>query len=241
MSRNVSHTLSHTHTHTHTLGWCLVRTRSCLLNSLKGKCLFSKCAVQKQVHRLACWSWVPRLSPVTEKRRLPTDWEVESCPQALLRDQICIFTCNSYCGGFGVDKLSWDPCLKGSFYRVNRAESGSRGEILWECAFTILLVHGGPSWRGRCVYENHFFFSCFVSKNITKGSFKCRAPCSKKKTPSSMADTVLVLQNLWQPLHTNLSARKRHTEGTQSFVFFLSAVSTVRQTKSTVWIIHVLV
>lgn len=31
-----------------------------------------------------------------------------------------------------------------------------------------------------------------------------------------MADTVLVFQNLWQ-LHTNLSARKRHTERTKSF------------------------
>lgn len=35
-----------------------------------------------------------------------------------------------------------------------------------------------------------------------------------------MADTVLVLQNLWQPVHTNLSARKRHTERTQKVCFF---------------------
>lgn len=28
------------------------------------------------------------------------------------------FTCIALCEGFGVDKLSWDPFLKGSFYRV---------------------------------------------------------------------------------------------------------------------------
>lgn len=77
---------------------CHTRIRSWLLNSLKGNA-FSKCAVQKQVHHLACWSRAPRLSPVPRWRteeRLLTDWEVESCPQSLFQDQICIFTCNGY-------------------------------------------------------------------------------------------------------------------------------------------------
>lgn len=40
-----------------------------------------------------------------------------------------------------------------------------------------------------------------------------------------MVGTVLVLQNLWQPLHTNSSARKRQTEMTKTKVFFFFVCS----------------
>lgn len=68
---------------------------------------------------------VPMVANGRTEERLRTDCEVESCPQALLQDQIRLAFSHVMVYGFGVDKLSWDPCLKGSFYRVDQAEADS--------------------------------------------------------------------------------------------------------------------
>lgn len=136
--------------------------------------------------------------------------------------------------------------LPGSTKQRQEDQADSWG-ILWECAFIILSVPGAPiekksSWRGDVLlwkpatYENHLIL--FHLKKYHWGSFSVGLPVSTKN-PSSMVDTVLVLQNLWQPLHTNLSARKRHRKDKKVF-FCLQSPQWGRQ-KSTVWIIHVLV
>lgn len=60
------------------------------------------------------------------------------------------------------------------------------------------------------------------SQKISLRFFSVGLPVLKKNPPSSMVDTVLVLQNLWQPLHTNLSARKRHRKDKKRFFFVCS-------------------
>lgn len=91
------------------------------------------------------------------------------------------------------------------------------------------------------------FFSISCQKNTNKVLSASGSPFSKKKIkphPLWCVCTVQVLQNLTDNHYIQicqLEKDKQMAEEKSFFFFFLSAVSTVRQTKSTVWIIHVLV
>lgn len=78
-------------------------------------------------------------------------------------------------GGFGVNILSWDLCLKGSFYRGQP----SRGRLIRNPLRMCIRDPLGPqgacsskektSWRGVTVKAHHLIEpSGFISKNITK-------------------------------------------------------------------------
>lgn len=68
------------------------------MNSLKENAFFKMCCTKADTPSCMLISTPrpSRLSPVPRwltENSLLTDWEVESCPQALLQDQICILTC----------------------------------------------------------------------------------------------------------------------------------------------------
>lgn len=94
----------------------------------------------------------PSSSPVPRwltEDSLLTDWEVESCPQALLQDQVCILTCIGDAEFFFLFlvsfELSGDLCFKGSFYwGANQAEESSHRGSLCQYTSMIHLIHRGP-------------------------------------------------------------------------------------------------
>lgn len=85
--------------------------------------------------------------------------------------------------GFGVRMLSWDLCLKGSFYWGQPSRGGSWG-ILWKCASTIFSVYRGSVYWKKVFLKVWFITTkahdllepLFVSfQKIFLRSFKCWA------------------------------------------------------------------
>lgn len=107
------------------------RIRSWLLNSLKANA-FSKCAVQNQVLHVDLDSAPrpPQVEPCAEmaNRRRSSDRlrGRELSPCVASTSDLHFHMLMVQRGGFGVSILSWDLCLKGSFYRGQP----SRGRLI---------------------------------------------------------------------------------------------------------------
>lgn len=134
--------------------------------------------------------------------------------------------------------------LKGQFLPGRPSRVGlTRGNPLRMC------IHDPPGPRraflkGGDVSTRTVSFFLVSSQKISLKvllSVGRRAPCSKKK-PHPLWRTQFWFSKTSDNQYIQICQLEKDTQkGHRKFVFFLSAVSTVRQTKSTVWIIHVLV
>lgn len=152
-------------------------------------------------------------------------------------------------------ELSWDLCFKGSFYwGASQAEAGSCKGSLCQYASMIISVHRSPlywksSWSGNLSHKSpltfvgNFLFFSFPRniKVLLVSSFLLRFVfvfCffKKRKTPHPLWQRQFWFSKTLDNPYIQICQLEKDTERT-----FLPAVSTVRQTESTVWIVHVCV
>lgn len=174
----------------------------------------------------------PRLSPVPgwlTEERLPTDLRGRELHPGTTPRLDLHFHMSWLYGGFGVkNKSSLGSALKGQCLPVSTKQRQESQDTLMRNPLRM-CIRNPFRWKvflkGRCVtvkacHLREPSYSVSFQKNITKGSLSVGLP--GLKTTSPMVDTVLVLQNLRQPLHTHLSARKRHRKGQKSLFFVCS-------------------
>lgn len=148
------------------------------MNSLKENAFFfsPKCAVQKQIHHLACWSPFPSLPPLEPcadmaNRRQPSDWlrgrELPrgTAPGSDLHSHMYWWRWVFFVLFLVSFELSWDLCFKGSFHwGANQAEAGSHKGIPLPIRIRDPLGPQGPpcidksSWRGDVSLRKSTYF-----------------------------------------------------------------------------------
>lgn len=117
----------------------------------------------------------------------------ELLPGPAPRSDFYTFTCNALCGGFGVEKLSWDPSLRAVYTEFNTDEgrSGRLRRTLRLCIYDPLSPWGPR--RDKSSWKLVIMNACYLgvpsfsvsSQKISQWFFRC-SPCSKNPFTQNM-------------------------------------------------------
>lgn len=226
--------MSHTHTQ-------LMPRKNMLMAPvlIKRKCLFKMCCTKAGTP--SCMMILsPRLSPVLgllKRRKTSNRLRGRELPPGTIPRSDLHFTCNGYTGRIWCRYALSGSVLKGQFLpgstEQRQEDRASRGESSENVHLRSSQFTGPPSEtalpqrRGVVRYCGSplptTILFCVISKNSINNFFLTLGlPFLTPPPPIPYGGHSFgSLPNIWQPLHTNLSARKRQTEKSFLWGFLL--------------------